>query len=118
MKGISKNPLKRNYQVLIEQGRETRFGPQWKGIRCGAKTRRGTPCLKPAIKHKTRCQLHGGRSIGARTVKNRANNPSSTLGSVCSSRRRDLIREEYERNEDLPKEFWLDKTIAHWVIKL
>ena len=67
MKGTSKTVLKRNYQTLIEQGRETRFGPQWKGIRCGAKTRRGTPCLKPAIKHKTRCQLHGGRSTGART---------------------------------------------------
>ena len=67
MKGTSKTVLKRNYHTLVEQGRATRFGPQWKGIRCGAKTRRGTPCLKPAIKTKARCQLHGGRSTGART---------------------------------------------------
>ena len=51
-------------------------------------------------------------SFYVRTVKNRANSPSSILGSVCGSRRRGLICEEYERNEDLPKEFWLDKTIA------
>ncbi len=34
------------------------------------------------------------------------------------SRGRSLVCEEYERNEDPPKEFWLDKTIAYWVIKL
>ena len=28
--------------------------------RCGAKTRRGTPCLSPAVKGKKRCRMHGG----------------------------------------------------------
>ena len=37
------------------------FGPNWPGRRCGAKTRRGTACLKPALKTNRRCQLHGGR---------------------------------------------------------
>ena len=37
------------------------FGPDWPGRRCGAKTRRGTPCQKPALTGKSRCQLHGGR---------------------------------------------------------
>ena len=32
--------------------------------RCGAKTRAGTPCRKAALKGKTRCRLHGGRSPG------------------------------------------------------
>jgi hypothetical protein len=38
-----------------------RFGPNWPGRRCGAKTRRGTPCQKPALKKNARCQIHGGR---------------------------------------------------------
>lgn len=38
-----------------------RFGPDWPGRRCGAKTRRGTPCQKPSLKGNARCQLHGGR---------------------------------------------------------
>jgi glucans biosynthesis protein len=28
--------------------------------RCGAKTRRGTPCMSPAVKGKRRCRMHGG----------------------------------------------------------
>ena len=29
-------------------------------LRCGAKTRRGTPCKSPAVKGKKRCRMHGG----------------------------------------------------------
>ncbi|WP_297563015.1 HGGxSTG domain-containing protein [Nitratireductor sp.] len=39
-----------------------RFGPGWPGKRCGARTRRGTPCQKPVLSGKKRCQLHGGRA--------------------------------------------------------
>jgi glucans biosynthesis protein len=28
--------------------------------RCGARTRKGTPCLAPAVKGKRRCRMHGG----------------------------------------------------------
>src|SRR5579871_6236781 len=35
--------------------------------RCGAKTRRGTPCQCPAIANKARCRLHGGLSTGPKT---------------------------------------------------
>jgi hypothetical protein len=31
---------------------------------CGARTRAGTPCKKWAMKGRTRCLLHGGRSTG------------------------------------------------------
>ena len=51
--------------VLI--GVETRFGANWLGQRCGAKTRRGTPCKRPANKRNGRCRLHGGASTGPRT---------------------------------------------------
>jgi hypothetical protein len=48
-------------------GVHTRFGPNWPGIRCLAKTRRGTECERAAYKHNGRCRLHGGLSTGART---------------------------------------------------
>jgi hypothetical protein len=35
--------------------------------RCGARTRRGTSCQGPAMRHRRRCRLHGGLSTGART---------------------------------------------------
>ena len=28
--------------------------------RCGAKTRKGTPCEAPAVSGKSRCRMHGG----------------------------------------------------------
>jgi uncharacterized protein YjcR len=29
-------------------------------LRCGAKTRKGTPCQAPAVSGKRRCRMHGG----------------------------------------------------------
>ena len=52
---------------ISELGKATRFGPDWPGERCGAKTRRGTECQRPAYKHNRRCGLHGGLATGART---------------------------------------------------
>ena len=46
------------------------FGPDWPGRCCGAKTRRGTACLKPALSGKNRCQLHGGKSTGVKGERN------------------------------------------------
>jgi hypothetical protein len=40
-------------------GVQTRFGPNWPGIRCLAKTRRGTECQSAAYKHNGRFRLHG-----------------------------------------------------------
>jgi hypothetical protein len=34
--------------------------------RCGAKTRKGTPCMGPAMAN-GRCRMHGGKSTGPRT---------------------------------------------------
>ena len=53
--------------LSLPKGIPWRFGPDWPGQRCGAKTRRGTACLKPALKGKTRCALHGGRATGPKT---------------------------------------------------
>ena len=37
-----------------------------KAPRCGAKTRKGTPCKAPAMPN-GRCRMHGGKSTGPRT---------------------------------------------------
>ena len=46
--------------------------PAQRPIRCGAKTRSGTPCAKYPIAGKKRCRLHGGRSTGPRSAAGRA----------------------------------------------
>lgn len=38
--------------------------PMHRSPRCGAKTRKGTPCQSPAM-HNGRCRMHGGKSTGA-----------------------------------------------------
>ena len=55
----------------LKKGFPWQFGPVWPGQRCLAKTRRGTACFKPALQGKTRCQLHGGKATGARTIAGR-----------------------------------------------
>ena len=39
---------------------------------CGAKTRFGRSCRKPALKRKRRCRLHGGLSTGPKSKEGRA----------------------------------------------
>src|SRR5690349_19570306 len=41
-------------------------GDFFKAPRCGAKTRRGTPCQCPAMPN-GRCRIHGGLSTGPKT---------------------------------------------------
>ena len=60
-------------------GIEWRFGPDWPGQRCGAKTRRGTACQRPANKKNGRCRLHGGASTGAKTQEGRARISAANL---------------------------------------
>ena len=52
----------------VSIGVHTRFGPNWPGVRCLAKTRRGTECQRPAYKRNGRCGLLGGLSTSARTL--------------------------------------------------
>ena len=61
-----------NFAALTKAGHATRFGPDWPGQRCLAKTRQGTPCQNPAIRGRGRCKLHGGRSAGPRTPEGKA----------------------------------------------
>ena len=51
----------------VKIGLETRFGPNWPGIRCGARTKSGGMCQRPAVKRTGKCNRHGGKSSGPRT---------------------------------------------------
>ena len=46
--------------------------------RCGAKTRKGTPCKGPAMRN-GRCRMHGGASTGPRTRAGLARTGLATL---------------------------------------
>ena len=70
--GSADSPMKDNAPRLSAIGLATRFGSEWRGKRCLAKTRRGTECQRPAITGAGRCRLHGGRSTGPRTEEGRA----------------------------------------------
>ena len=48
-------------------GLDTRFGPNWPGVRCGARTKAGGECQRPAVKRTGRCTRHGGKSTGPNT---------------------------------------------------
>jgi hypothetical protein len=55
----------------MDQDFETRLSNLRLAPRCGARTRAGTPCQRPAIRGQKRCRLHGGLSPGApRGVRN------------------------------------------------
>ena len=73
--GILRYPMKGGKmpisKCISELGRATRFGRDWQGERCLAKTRKGTPCQSPAFKHNGKCRLHGGRSTGPKTEEGR-----------------------------------------------
>jgi len=44
----------------------------WAAPRCGAKAKStGKPCRKAALRGKTRCRLHGGKSTGPKTAEGR-----------------------------------------------
>ena len=45
-------------------GLETRFGPDWPGVRCGARTKSGGECQRPVVKRTGHCSRHGGKSTG------------------------------------------------------
>ena len=69
-------------------GVHTRFGPNWLGIRCLAKTRRGSACQGAAYKYNGRCALHGVVAYPLRHGLRRAYSESQTLISSMGGRPR------------------------------
>src|SRR6056297_2160612 len=79
---------------IAEIGKPTRFGPDWPGRRCGAKTRSGEPCKKAAMKGRSRCRNHGGASTGPRTEAGRARIAAAQLkhGRLTKEKREEAKR--------------------------
>ncbi|HRO14784.1 MAG TPA: helix-turn-helix transcriptional regulator [Paracoccus sp. (in: a-proteobacteria)] len=53
-------------QLAAWQAREAERAAR-RRVRCGAKTRKGTPCRNKSEPGRQRCKFHGGLSTGART---------------------------------------------------
>jgi ribosomal protein S6E (S10) len=68
--GVAK-VMKHNPLDNLRHGVPHRFGSNWPGRRCGAKTRSGAPCKAPAMHNKARCRMHGGASCGPTSVEGR-----------------------------------------------
>jgi hypothetical protein len=58
-------------RTRMAQSGPNRIASATSAIRCGAKTRRGTPCQSPAIRERRRCRLHGGLSTGPKSPEGR-----------------------------------------------
>lgn len=71
--------------------------------RCGAKTRRGTPCQAPAVSGRTRCRMHGGAS-GSGAPKGNSNALKHGLYTRESKEMRQLIRSLERRTRDIIEE--------------
>jgi hypothetical protein len=50
----------------LERDVDTYF-PRYDKPTCGARTRRGTPCMSKKLLRGARCKLHGGGSSGPKT---------------------------------------------------
>jgi hypothetical protein len=73
-------------------------GNWWLAPRCGARTRRQTPCQAPAVRHRKRCRLHGGKSTGPRTPEGLARSRRATWKHGAYSREtRERLRENRRR---------------------
>lgn len=71
--------------------------------RCGAKTRKGTPCKGPAVCGKKRCRMHGGTNPGApRGNKNRLAHGFFTVEAMENRKRaRQIARDARKIMEEL-----------------
>lgn len=56
--------LWRKYWKAFNRGARDSMPPELHDLRCGAKTRAGTPCKRRDLYLSGRCRLHGGLSTG------------------------------------------------------
>ena len=57
--------------------------PNSSELRCGATTRKGTPCKRKDIGAGGRCRLHGGMSTGPRTKKGKQRSAKNAKRTPC-----------------------------------
>ncbi len=62
--------LRRRYRAwsrAVARGERLPFPEECRDLRCGAKTRAGTPCKRRDLYASGRCRLHGGPSTGPKS---------------------------------------------------
>lgn len=72
--------LRRRYRAwsrATTSGESAAFPEEFKALRCGAKTRAGTPCKRRDLYASGRCRFHGGLSTGPKSGP-RAKRPEPT----------------------------------------
>jgi hypothetical protein len=75
--------------------------------RCGARTRKGTPCRSPAVRGKRRCRMHGGaKGSGAPMGNQNAYKTGDYTRERLAERRklRGLIREWRDTIRDIEED--------------
>ena len=86
-------------------GLETRFGPDWPGVRCGARTKSGGECQRPVVKRTGRCSRHGGKSTGPRTQAGRAKIAAlHTKHGQLTKEKREIARQRAELGREVRAE--------------
>jgi hypothetical protein len=84
-------------------------------MRCGARTRSGGQCQRPAFKSVGRCRLHGGLSSGAKTVegKNRLKEIHTVHGQYGKE-----VRQQRKLEAEVKRERLREiKGIEEWAIR-
>ena len=90
------------------------YGPNWKGQRCEARTRRGTLCQRPGSKRNGRCKLHGGSSTGPTTI---VGFHSLVASKTTHGRYLKAKREELKYNASIGREIKAElKVVERWAI--
>lgn len=71
--------------------------------RCGARTRKGTPCQAPAVQGKVRCRMHGGAN-GSGAPKGNRNALKTGLYTAEAIALRNMVRSLTAHSRKLLKE--------------
>lgn len=75
-------------------------GPMMNSRRCGAKTRKGTPCQSPAVTGQARCRMHGG-AAGSGAPKGNQNALKHGLHTAEAKEMRQVITELRRRTKEI-----------------
>jgi hypothetical protein len=98
----------------VKIGLNWRFGPDWPGQRCEARTRNGTACQRPARLPVGRCRLHGGNSTGPRTAEGRARLVASKIThGKFTKEKRAAARRRAEQGREMRAEL---TEIENWFV--
>ena len=74
--------------------------PMLSSLRCGARTRQGTPCRSPAVAGKARCRMHGG-AVGAGAPRGNSNAFKHGLHTLEAKDMRQLVRDLTRKSKEI-----------------